>query len=269
LVNFPEDAMCRTRFRSGFTLIELFVILAILLFFLGLLIPAVSRVRSAAGNTQSANHLKQLALALHSVNDAYRALPPVVGSFPNNAKTNGTLFFFILPFIEQDNLFKQAEGQVWKNGTYGQVIPTYLNPEDKSSPPGNKYQGWLATTSYAANWMVFKQGGASIPQSFPDGTSNTLIFTERYQMCNGTPCAWGYASLYYWAPMFAYYSKGKFQLAPAQDECDPALAQSSGRRGIQVGMGDGSVRFLSPDISPQTWWWACDPADGNPLGTDF
>ena len=65
--------------------------------------------------------------------------------------------------------------------------------------------------------MVFGNtdgGTASIPRTFRDGTSNTIVFAERYQMCNGTPCAWGYSSLYTWAPMFAYYTKGKFLGGP-------------------------------------------------------
>jgi type II secretory pathway pseudopilin PulG len=255
--------------RSAFTLIELFVILGLLLFFLGLVFGFVLQVGRAAGNAQTRNNLMQMALALHSANDTYKSLPPITGAFPGNAKNHGTLHFHILPFIEQGNLYQRAEGQVWKNGTYGEVIRVYLDARDKSAPPDNKYQGWLATTNYAANWMVFKQGGASIPRTFRDGTSNTFVFSERYQMCNGTPSAWGYASLYYWAPMFAYYSKGKFQLAPTQDDCDPALAQAIDKRGIHAAMGDGSARFVSPNVSPQTWWFACDPADGNPLGDDF
>ena len=58
------------------------------------------------------------------------------------------------------------------------------------------------------------------------------MFAQRYQMCNDSPCGWGYASLYYWAPMFGYYSQAKFQNAPTQTECDPALAQSIGSSGF-------------------------------------
>jgi hypothetical protein len=111
--------------------------------------------------------------------------------------------------------------------------------------------------------------GASIPASFPDGTSNTIVFAERYQMCKGNPCAWGYSSLYTWAPMFAFYTKGKFQNAPRQDDCNPALPQSADSSGIQVALGDGSARMVNESISPETWWNATDPADGNPLGSDW
>src|SRR5579864_9775822 len=103
--------------RPGFTMIELLVILGTLLFVLGLLIPAVQRIRSAASRTQSFNNLKQLALAMHACNDAYKKLPPVVGSFPQQDEKAGTLFFYLLPFIEQANIYKEAEFDVRKKGT--------------------------------------------------------------------------------------------------------------------------------------------------------
>ncbi|MBM4070714.1 MAG: DUF1559 domain-containing protein [Planctomycetes bacterium] len=261
--------MIRSRKRAGLTLIELLTLLGLFLFLVGFLIPAVFRVRVAAGRTQSINNLKQMALALHSVNDAQRALPPVVGEFPANSNTRGTLHFYLLPYIEQDPLYKLADGNVWNKGVYSQQVVTFLNPEDKTAPPNGLYEGWLATTSYAGNWMVFKLGGASIPRTFRDGTSNTLVFAERYQMCNGQPTGWGYASLYYWAPMFAYYSKARFQMTPSQEDCRPALAQATGRAGIQVALGDGSVRLLNDALSTLTWHLACDPADGMVLGNDF
>ena len=258
-------------------MIELLVILGILLFLLGFLVPVVQRVRSAASRSQSLNNLKQLALALHATNDVYKKLPPVVGSFPVMNEKKGTLFFHILPFIEEVNVYQEAEGDVTRKGrlggpAYSMIIPTFLNPKDKSAPPNNRYKGWLATTSYAANWMVFGHtdgGTASIPRTFPDGTSNTLVFAERYQMCNGSPCAWGYSSLYTWAPMFGYYSKGKFQNAPTQEQCNPELPQAIDPAGIQVALADGSARLIHERISSETWWNAIDPADGNPIGQDF
>jgi type II secretory pathway pseudopilin PulG len=253
-------------------MIELLVILAVLAFLVGLLVPAIQQVRRAAARTQSLNNLKQMGIAIHNINDVYGKLPPVVGSFPVKNDKAGTLFFHILPFIEQQNVFQQADGDVRKKETYRVIIPVYLNPMDKSAPTNNRYKGWLATSSYAGNWMVFGHtdgGTARIPQTFPDGTSNTIAFAERYQMCHGTPCAWGYSSLYTWAPMFAFYNKGKFQNAPKQNDCNPVLPQSTDSAGIQVALGDGSARTVKQTISSETWWNATDPADGNPLGPDW
>jgi hypothetical protein len=257
------------RARPALTLFQLLVLLALLAFVLGLLLPAVARIRSAAARAQSMNNLKQLALALHNCNDTYKQMPPIVGSFPGNTPSQGTLHFYLLPFIEQDNLFQRAQGYVWKNNTYATTLAVFQSPNDQSVPPNYLHQGWLATTNYAGNWMVFKKGGATIPASFPDGTSNTMVYAERYQRCNDTPCGWGYSSLYYWAPVFGYYSYGKFQHQPTQAECNAALAQSLDPAGVTVGMGDGSVRAVAPTISPRTWWLLTDPADGEPLPNDF
>jgi hypothetical protein len=250
-------------------LFQLLVVLALLAFLLGLLLPAVQRLRAAAARAQSMNNLRQLCLALHNCNDTYKQMPPIVGKFPPDAASQATLHFYLLPFVEQDNLFRNAQGYVWKNNTQSTAVPVFLSPSNQGAPMNPLYQGWLATTNYAGNWMVFKKGGASIPVSFPDGTSNTIVFAERYQMCHGNPCGWGYSSLYYWAPVFGYYSYGKFQQQPTQEDCNPALAQSLDPAGIAVGLGDGSVRLVSNSVSPQTWWWAIDPADGNPLPGDW
>src|SRR5262249_28726213 len=108
-----------------------------------------------------------------------------------------------------------------------------------------------------------------LANAFPDGTSNTIMFAERYQICNGHPTAWGYDQLYYWAPMFAYYSTAKFQVRPAQTECDPALAQSLDPSAASVVMGDVVARQLSAAISPETWRAAVTPDGGEVLGDDF
>ena len=252
------------QFRAGFTMIELLVILAILTFFLGVLVRFFATMRSASDRTQSQNNLKHLMLSLHSCQDSYNVLPPVVGSYPTKASNHGTVFFFMLPFLEQDNLYRQAEGSVWKSGTMGQPVPLFLDPRDKSAPPNNRYKHWLATSNYAANWQFFKEGGASLAR-VPDGTSNTFGLTERYQLCQDQPCAWGYASLYTWTPMFAYYNQGKFQSAPTPEQCNPTLAQSIDKNGINAAFLDGSVRQVTERISSKVWWAACTPDDGEVL----
>jgi type II secretory pathway pseudopilin PulG len=245
--------------RSAFTVLQLIVVLAILLFLLGLMVPAVQKVRQAAARTQSMNNMKQLALAMHGFHDANKAFPPAVGEI--NGQT-GPTHFHILPYVEQNALYNAAQGASWKNGTYGHVIPTFLDPAD-SSLPGNVYKNWLGTTNYAVNWLVTKEGKMSIVQ-ITDGASNTLMFAQRYQICNEAPTAWGYPSFHTWAPMFAYYNDGKFQSAPPQDRCDPTLPQALGRS-IQVALCDGSVRSISEAISPFTWASLTDPSDGQPL----
>jgi hypothetical protein len=256
--------------HRGFTLIGLLVILAMMAFFLGLLIPAIRNVREAAARTQCVNNHKQICLAVHACADSYKGnLPPTVGSFPADSKSMGTIFFYVLPYLEENELYRKAEGYCWKNATWSVSLAVLTCPSDASATPEHRFMGWLATSNYAANYLVFKQGGAHLPRTFRDGTSNTIMFAERYQMCNAQPNAWGYPAIHSWAPMFMYYNQGKFQIQPGQEHCNPTLAQSPHQGGISVGMGDGSVRFVSDSVSPETWYHACTPDGGEPLGNDF
>jgi type II secretory pathway pseudopilin PulG len=250
--------MIRSRRPQGITFIELLVILAILGFLLAFLVPVISQLRGTASRQQSLNNLKQLGLACHTAHDTWGKFPPIMGKLGDSV---GTIHFHLLPYVELESVYRSGQGTVWKNGVNGTVVPVFLAAQDASAPPGNKLKDWLATTNYAANWMVFKLGETKITQ-ITDGTSNTLMFTQRYQVCDGTPTAWGYPGLYTWTPMFGYYSLAKFQSVPKQNECDPTLPQSLTAAGIEVVMCDGSARYVSDRISPETWWLATDPNDG-------
>ena len=253
--------------RPGVTPIELIVLLAGLLLLVAFLAPAVAKVREAAARTQSSNNMKQIGLAIHNFASVYNnKLPPGAGECDLVKKT-GTFYLFLLPFIEQDALYRQATDAVWDNDVWSKPIPVLVDPRDPVRFP-HVYKEWLATTNYAANYMVFSEKPRYTIGAIPDGTSNTVATVTRYQMCDGTPTAWGYPSSYTWAPLTAYYNQLLPQFSLRQEECDPTRAQAISNA-MLIGLCDGSVRTISPRLSALTWRYALQPDDGNPLGEDW
>jgi prepilin-type N-terminal cleavage/methylation domain-containing protein len=298
----------RRRIERGFTLVELLVVIAIIGILVALLLPAVQAARAAARRSQCSNNLKQIGLGVHNYADSMGQVPPVESQVAGgtNPYTNridrgpaGTLFFHILPFIEQAPLYAQANGNSHNVG--GVVVQTYLCPSDPSVVNANSYggcgvmqasniqRGGFASSNYAANVMVFDpRNKANLETSMPDGTSNVVMMAERYRNCspdsaNGGGCtlpAWAWNTIInggdcWSSPTFGAQEAGLnqmncggatitngFQGGPSNQRCNWYMTQGGHPSTMLVGMGDGSVRGASTGIPVATWVMVARPNDG-------
>jgi len=275
------------RNRFAFTLIELLVVIAIIAILIGLLLPAVQKVREAAARMKCQNNLKQIGIAMHAYHDANNKLPAGwVTSAPSGSvapSPGWSWSLLILPYVEQGSLFTAINpdlatpgGAPSANAILQTPLSVYRCPSD-SAPPTHQYLGNYGTSNYVVNREVVGPGrmdGGNAPNALTltgitDGTSNTILVGERDGIRN-VAAIWGVRG----STTASFEGRPGSALNPLNPGAGSGQPPFSGTGqpqrlafnsphtgGVNFVLGDGSVRFISNNIdADSTDVWTNFPA---------
>ena len=303
----------KAQHRPGFTLTQLLVLLVLLAILAGLLLPAILRVRQSASRVASTNNLRQIALAMHNYNDTKGKLPP------GNDKNNFSTAAHLLPFIEQNAVFNQIAFDKPSDDKANAdarkaVVRIFISPQDEQvavrgdwGPTNYLYNAGTKAALKDSDGVFFQDSQSKIPQTFVDGTSNTIVAGETMKGDGGKKAvdvrrqhvalkkdalkdlkgdagvAEFKANQHIAGDRCASWMDGRFLLGtfnggrvpndPRPDVSCEGLGGWSGLRSMEdvvlVAMGDGSVRPISTKIKPETWRALLTPNGGEDIGNDF
>jgi prepilin-type N-terminal cleavage/methylation domain-containing protein/prepilin-type processing-associated H-X9-DG protein len=272
--------------RRGFTLVETLVVVAIIGVLIGLLVPAVQKIRNAALRARCTNNLRQIGLALHHYHDSKRSLPPGC-SYRNGADPQPHLSWCarLLPFLEQDALWQQtvqafAEARFFQRAPHrpilGRVMPAFVCPlDDMAAVPSERrffqvaytdYLGVEGTDQVKRDGVLFLDSQVNLAD-VTDGASNTLMVGERPPSGLGNFGWWyagwgqnkdGSAEMVLGAREQVVHSSlsdcrvdsSDFRAGSSAQQCDNLHFWSHHPGGANFLACDGSVRFLAYSADP-------------------
>jgi hypothetical protein len=296
--------------RTGATLVEVLLVAGILAALVGLLLPAIQAVRQSAARARSANQLRQVVLALHNYVSVHADRLPYDGMIrvtrvePDSESSEPiTVFEAVRELVGDQSMARRRNVHAEAFGGYTYDYTFLVNPADPSYghyPVVETDPHVRGTSSFASNPHALPRDGR-FASMYPDGASNTSVFTERYARCGtatgrtnhlwelprqdlaGQPIynwRWPASKVFDRAATFAdpYYDDRRpgqpgvdvlapFQLAPAVANCDGRIPQSP-HRTLSLAMADGSVRAVAGSVRPAVFWAAVTPAGGECFGFD-